>query len=218
MKKAFEANVSRAKPRVRLGAMMAEGGAASVETIDATPAAMVEALAQRVAAEPVIPDLAQVMKHRQESRVERPAAAEVLRQAIEEEAPAPVEYARAAPAPHVERAPPQPHAPVEYTRPAPPPMATIEAPAEEVEVQAEPPPQVLEDRTEARRERLKERLKAVRENPRPDPLPETVAEAGVLAVERISALQTEVAKARALNLTLTQDLEATRRQAERATE
>ena len=69
-----------------------------------------------------------------------------------------------------------------------------------------------------RRERLKERLKAVRENPRPEPLPETVAEAGVLAVERISALQTELVKVRTLNLALTQDLEATRRQAERATE
>src|SRR6185436_13937935 len=71
---------------------------------------------------------------------------------------------------------------------------------------------------ESRRERLKERLKAVRENPKPEPLPETVAEAGVLAVERISALQTELTKVRALNLALTQDLEGARRQAERATE
>jgi chromosome segregation ATPase len=37
-------------------------------------------------------------------------------------------------------------------------------------------------------------------------------------VERISGLQTELAKVRALNLALSQDLEATRRQAERATE
>jgi chromosome segregation ATPase len=65
---------------------------------------------------------------------------------------------------------------------------------------------------------LKERLKAVRENPKPEPLPETVAEAGVLAVERISALQTELTKVRAVNLALTQDLEGARRQAERATE
>lgn len=70
----------------------------------------------------------------------------------------------------------------------------------------------------ARRERLKARLKAARENPRPEPLPPTVAEAGVLAVERISTLQTELAKVKALNLTLTQDLEGARRQAEKATE
>src|SRR5713226_535517 len=70
----------------------------------------------------------------------------------------------------------------------------------------------------ARRERLKARLKAAREDPRPEPLPPTVAEAGVLAVERISTLQTELAKMKALNLTLTQDLEGARRQAEKATE
>jgi DNA repair exonuclease SbcCD ATPase subunit len=70
----------------------------------------------------------------------------------------------------------------------------------------------------ARRERLKARLKAAREDPRPEPLPPTVAEAGVLAVERISTLQTELAKVKALNLTLTQDLEGARRQAEKATE
>jgi DNA repair exonuclease SbcCD ATPase subunit len=70
----------------------------------------------------------------------------------------------------------------------------------------------------ARRERLRARLKAGREDPRPEPLPPTVAEAGVLAVERISTLQAELAKMKALNLTLTQDLEGARRQAEKATE
>ena len=69
-----------------------------------------------------------------------------------------------------------------------------------------------------RREKLKERLKAVRENPRPEPLPATVAEAGVLAVERIAHLQEELGKVRTLNLAVTQDLESARRQAERATE
>jgi DNA repair exonuclease SbcCD ATPase subunit len=70
----------------------------------------------------------------------------------------------------------------------------------------------------ARRERLKARLKAARENPRPEPLPPTVAEAGVLAVERISTLQAELTKVKALNLSLTQDLEGARRQSEKATE
>ncbi|MDX2014635.1 MAG: hypothetical protein SFW67_30835 [Myxococcaceae bacterium] len=95
--------------------------------------------------------------------------------------------------------------------------SAVEAPAEVREVQTAPVELPGPDATD-RRERLRERLKAVRENPRPEPLPETVAEAGVLAVERIAALQTELAKTRAMNLALSQDLEAARRQAERATE
>ena len=107
--------------------------------------------------------------------------------------------------------------------PAPAPVVTahIAAPPEVIEVQTPAPslPQHdHEDSPELRRERLRERLKAVRENPRPEPLPPTVAEAGVLAVERIATLQTELHKVKALNLALTQDLEGARRQAEKATE
>ena len=99
------------------------------------------------------------------------------------------------------------------------PRASFEPPPQVVEVQSPKPPLFDQGpQDDVRRERLKERLKAVRENPRPEPLPETVAEAGVLAVERISALQTEVTKVRSLNLALSQDLEAQRRQSERATE
>jgi len=67
-------------------------------------------------------------------------------------------------------------------------------------------------------ERLKARLKAVRENPRPEPLPASVSEAGLRAVERINALQAELNRVKGLNLTLTQELEAARRQSEKATE
>ncbi|MBL9039077.1 MAG: hypothetical protein JNG84_11215 [Archangium sp.] len=98
---------------------------------------------------------------------------------------------------------------------APQPQANAEAPETITEVQSPAAPEL---EPHERRERLRDRLRAVRENPRPEPLPETVAEAGVLAVERISALQSELTKARAMNLALTQDLEGTRRQAERATE
>ncbi|RKH98481.1 extensin-like protein, partial [Corallococcus praedator] len=87
----------------------------------------------------------------------------------------------------------------------------------QVEVQTPAPPQEAMD-SESRRERLKARLKAVRENPRPEPLPATVAEAGQRAVERITHLQADLTKVKALNLTLTQDLEVARRQAEKATE
>jgi uncharacterized coiled-coil DUF342 family protein len=111
----------------------------------------------------------------------------------------------------VEAVMPQPRTVVQSVRSA------VEAPAEVREVQTAPSELPAPDAGD-RRERLRERLKAVRENPRPEPLPETVAEAGVLAVERIAALQTELTKTRAMNLALSQDLEAARRQAERATE
>ncbi|WP_223641688.1 hypothetical protein [Corallococcus sp. EGB] len=95
-------------------------------------------------------------------------------------------------------------------------VARQEAAPAPVEVQTPAPPR--EDDSESRREKLKARLKAVRENPRPEPLPATVAEAGQRAVERITHLQAELTKIKALNLTLTQDLEVARRQAEKATE
>ncbi|WP_233582834.1 hypothetical protein [Corallococcus sp. CA053C] len=96
-------------------------------------------------------------------------------------------------------------------------VARQEAPPAQVEVQTPAPPREEMD-SESRRERLKARLKAVRENPRPEPLPATVAEAGQRAVERITHLQAELTRVKALNLTLTQDLEVARRQAEKATE
>ena len=234
MKKAFDANVSRAKPRVRLGAMMGE-------TISSQT---VESLAQQVAHEapPVIPsvemDLGSALKLRAQARATRSSAAEMLQEAIA----SPVDRNRG-PNPFTpssvegnevpefkssvdlsERAVPSTllgvNGPRYFVRPSPalaPVRAHAEAPPAVTEVQTAPPPNHEADPAE-RRERLRERLKAVRENPRPEPLPDTVAEAGVLAVERISALQTELSKARAMNLALAQDLEAARRQAERATE
>ncbi|MBJ6760195.1 extensin-like protein [Myxococcaceae bacterium JPH2] len=97
-------------------------------------------------------------------------------------------------------------------------VARTEAPPAEVEVQQPAAPREEALDADSRRERLKARLKAVRENPRPEPLPATVAEAGQRAVERITTLQAELTRVKSLNLTLTQDLEATRRQAEKATE
>ena len=227
MKKAFDANVSRAKPRVRLGAAFGE----VLDTHDL--AESVEAIAAAVANEPapVIPDLSAAVRERVSAfQQPRPTAVEAVQQAISQTTVVTRQVAVEAPrAAYVEPRVVQqqveaPRAPV--TRDVatgaqrPMPRAHAEAPAPVVEVQHVPPPTEMEpiDDSIGRRERLKERLKAVRENPRPEPLPETVAEAGVLAVERISALQTELVKVRALNLALSQDLEATRRQAERATE
>jgi DNA repair exonuclease SbcCD ATPase subunit len=178
MKKAFDDNVSRAKPRLRLGA-------AIMAQADATQAAM-EA--------PV--DLSEEVKSRAErAKAPRPTAAEAVQLALESTPPERVERVEG----RVLR-------------------AAVEPPPAIVEVQRPRAPQPQAPDGSVRREKLKERLKAVRENPRPEPLPETVAEAGVLAVERIALLQEELSKAKALNLALTQDLESARRQSERATE
>ncbi len=272
MKKAFDANVSRARPRLRLGSMLATSEAASVSDL-------VESLAQAVAQEPVIPsresppDLTQALRSKLSARASKPTAAEALAAAVqggdevEAFAPAvarpvlplePAPRAEAQPRPghqarsetfepvatsapqgsalrtdapqDVFEAPAMRHAPFASShgdapdeavraasRSAPSTRDAVEAPHEVREVQNAPLEVPAPDAAE-RRERLRERLKAVRQNPRPEPLPDTVAEAGVLAVERIAALQTELAKTRALNLALSQDLEAARRQAERATE
>jgi DNA repair exonuclease SbcCD ATPase subunit len=195
MKQGFDANVSRARPRVRLAAALNES------MVEQAPAAeiSVEAIAQAIAAEPA--SLAGAIKERA--------------QALHEPKPSAVEAVQAALAAPV--APVVPVAKVETTvrAHAEPPPAVIEVQTAPLPVREEAPQVEPSDR---RREKLKERLKAVRENPKPEPLPETVAEAGVLAVERISALQTELTKVRAVNLALTQDLEGARRQAERATE
>lgn len=194
MKKAFDANVSRAKPRMRLGLLTAPSAEAEVDTEASVSAASVEALAQQVVAE--APSLSAAIKERAAANASRVTMAERMTQALEREEAVLAMAVQA-----------EAHAPVAHAEPPP----------ELVEVQTAPEPTPLRD-IEERRASIKERIKAVRQNPRPEPLPDTVAEAGVLAVERISALQSELAKARAMNLALTQDLEAARRQSERATE
>lgn len=178
MKKAFDQNVSRAKPRVRLGAAFSE--LAPPEEVVSEPTHDVP--------EPARPDLAAEVRARAAvAAAPKPTAAEALQKALS------LEPARASAMP-------------------PPEVVEIQTPAPPV-----PPAPVRED-LEERRGRLKERLKAVRENPRPEPLPATVAQAGQMAVERIAALQSELTGLRKKNLMLAQELEATRRQSEKATE
>lgn len=170
MKKAFDQNVSRARPRLRVGAF--------TEAADA----VAEALGSR-----------------------------------EAEATPSTETVVASPEPAVTQAPvPELVARSDEPRPSPA-TQDLEPPAEPQARGRDPRSSPGSDAVR-RREQLKERLRAVRENPRPEPLPATVAEAGVLVVERISSLHAELQKVKALNLALTQDLEAARRQAEKATE
>jgi hypothetical protein len=260
MKKAFEQNVSRAKPRLRLGALT---GLIDPAAEPAPPEPDVSAEAPE-APTAEAPDLsAEVRARIERARAPRPTAAEAMDAALRSPEPtyapeaapaAPVTYASPAPAPEalLEHAAPA-AAPVTFAAPpaalhldglasgSPPeahpmtqasahaslphvtaavaePVARVEAPPPHVEVQTPAPPRDEAQDSADRRERLKARLKAVRENPRPEPLPATVAEAGQRAVERITHLQSELVKVKALNLSLTQDLEVSRRQAEKATE
>src|SRR5687768_18539024 len=138
MKKAFDQNVSRAKPRVRLGS--------------ATALTEVEPAARAPVAPP---DLAAEVKARAAAVAEpKPSAVQAVQLAIGA------------------------------------PRASAMPPPEVVEIQTPPVPGEVTEQLdlEERRERLKERLRSVRENPRPEPLPATVAQAGQLAVERISGL------------------------------
>jgi hypothetical protein len=225
MKKAFDQNVSRAKPRLRLGAAFATPEAEETESAIAEEVELEVAAAPSPAPPLPAPDLhGQVKARAAASRQPRPTATEAVQRALldEEPEPAPTPRARAHVGASVVDWPEVPRAQqssdghaAAWQRAAPEPVAHADAPPEVTEVQTPAPP-VLDP--SERRERLKERLKAVRENPRPEPLPATVAEAGVRVVERISVLQAELAQVKSLNLALTQDLEGTRRQAERATE
>jgi len=260
MKKAFEQNVSRAKPRLRLGAFTGVADPAESspsESPEQEPSAP---------SEPPSADLsAEVRARIERARAPRPTAAEAMEVALGAQEPPrarepvftsqvsePVTYASPEPesarfdddvgeAPVTFAAPPpaafhldgfsagrsqeahpmtqgSSHASLPHvTAMVAEPVARVEAPPQEVEVQTPAPPRE-EDDSDARRERLKARLKAVRENPRPEPLPATVAEAGQRAVERITHLQAELVKVKAANLSLTQELEVARRQAEKATE
>lgn len=231
MKKAFEQNVSRAKPRLRLGALTG--------LIEPEAAAEPPAPTASEPTAPAAPDLSTEVRARIErARAPRRSAAEAVSEALRPPEPAPTSAAvnalrspeRAATAPELPpqddadfddddmvttwRADASPRGAVESAAP----VARTEAPPAEVEVQMPPAPREEAMDPEARRNRLKERLKAVRENPRPEPLPASVAEAGQRAVERITTLQAELTRMKALNLGLTQELEVSRRQAEKATE
>jgi hypothetical protein len=236
MKKAFEQNVSRAKPRVRLGALTGLLDAPEAAETSESPEAAPEPVAEAPA--PTTADLSSEVRARIErARAPRPTASEAISAALR--APLSQHEAQAMAAVHTEvfgskteaaasrveavtprvtAAEPEPVAAGVLTASVE--VATVahgNARVMEVEVQTLPTP-VEELDAETRRERLKERLKAVRENPRPEPLPASVSEAGLRAVERINALQGELTRVKGLNLSLTQELEAARRQSEKATE
>ena len=226
MKKAFEQNVSRARPRLRLGALMNEQPAAEAPEppfaeeneaqVEETPAASLGAVvkARADAAREPRPSAVQAVQKAIEAQDDAKVAVAAVYSELKERSPVTARFQEPEVVHVVERAraaEPVPAAPVAHMEP-PRHAVEVQTPAPEVHRElSEPAPEI-------RRERLKERLKAIRENPRPEPLPPSVAEAGMLAVERIATLQAELSKVKALNLALSQDLEGARRQAEKATE
>lgn len=199
MKKAFDDNVSRAKPRVKLNAFAPAGGmdSSAAEVEESVPTSSAES------------DLSAEVKARAgRAKALKPASAEAIQNAFQSFEAPPSELPVTTSASTYQNG----KSATNGSKVSSPKGVSAKAPA------SDPKSTSSDQDPVARRVRLKERLRAVRENPRPEPLPATVAEAGVLAVERISVLQTELSQLKALNLALTQDLEGARRQAERATE
>lgn len=219
MRKAFDQNVSKARPKIRLGAQLAAPEPEVTQTAEPPPRP---------------PELADEVRARVEKRDAPSLTAKEALTAKLDVAPEPPRVVETRPLPastEVFAEPPEPAVPEERASLAEPavspevPEVHSSAAAQVTEARVEPElevepetfgPEALEP--SARRERLKERLRAVRENPKPEPLPATAAEAGLRAVERISALQEELGRVRALNQGLAQDLEAARRQSERDSE
>ncbi len=212
MKKAFDQNVSRAKPRLRLGSAdeTAEAVSGDADPLDPSSDALSSEIKARLErARGVEPETTEAVRYGSDaSAPPRNGAKTSTSSRNGSEASArggDAGAARENAADHPEH-PSADEMPKRKTEPAPHHRAGATQ-RDGSELTAE-----------ARRQRLKDRLRAARENPRPEPLPATVAEAGALAVERISSLQAEVSRLKALNLALTQDLESARRQAEKATE
>jgi hypothetical protein len=200
MKKAFEQNVSRSRPRVKLGSLLEETAAPPSEEAHAEARSVEPPEAPQ---RPAVSE-AETPKARQATAAPRTTVA----QAPEDDVPS-----RSAPSGRRGAEAVAEMLARHAAKPAPVAPHPASAP-----VARAVPASAAQETPTARREKLRARLKAARETPRPAPLPATAAAAGVLAVERIAALQTELAEAKALNLGLSQELEASRRQAERATE
>lgn len=227
MKKAFDQNVSRAKPRVKLGSpdLEAEAGSPAATTED--EAWVYEVAAQvagqaRVADAPPgpLPTARELMSAASKPPAPTPAAEPTSRARVEATLRGAADAPRAGsrPAPPMQAAPVKARAPVASPPTARSTTAVRSEPARAPASREVRPAPLSSDDIGARREKLRERLRNVREHPRPEPLPTNVAAAGVLVVERISQLQTELAALKAHNAALQHDLDVARRTAERATE
>ncbi|HET7753149.1 MAG TPA: hypothetical protein VFK85_04500 [Anaeromyxobacteraceae bacterium] len=194
MRKAFDANVPKLKPRLR--------GATVQVTEEPTATGEVEAA----------PDIAVI-----EEEISPTAALAGAAQAVEPE-PAAAPVAVQAPAPAVREVPVAPVEPVQpVARIEPEPVrAPPPAPVERVEARAQHEEVIFADASDvlARRERLlevKRRVEdAVRPRPRAEPAPERPAKAGESAIALVRELESQLARAREVETALRADLEDAR--------
>ncbi len=208
MRKAFDANVPKIRPRLRLGAL-ASGAPAAVEEdapaeLDATPST--PPLAAAAAPSPALaPEL-----HRSPEAIGAEAAAIAQRVAQIAHEVATEHPMRLEPSPAPRAYLPEPLEP----RPA---RAVSASSAQLRERAPEPIPERAALDPKERRERLKERLKAATARVEPAPAtPSSPTEARASALALVAQLQQELVDTRALNTALEKDLEQARQELGRA--
>ena len=208
MRKAFDANVSRAKPRLRLGALTSAGVIDPAQEVLGHPAQQA-ALAMVEHATAKANDHEQHHHHQvavQEaaSFAAPPATAASVQEKIA------AHLAQATLSPQASAAPPQEV--VTETVIAPKPTRVSEA-----RVQEPPAPVALDSRE--RREKLRERLKAATARVEPSqPTPQSPAEARTSALSLIAQLRTQLEDSQRMTAALSKDLEQTRAELARAAE
>lgn len=202
MRKAFDANVSRAKPRLRLGALTSTGVIDPAQEALAHPAQQALAMVEHATA--------QANGHDPHG----PATATV-------EAPVPAATVQEKIAAHLAQAGEEPKAAL-----APPPQVateTVEAPKRQriMEAKVAEPPAPVERAIDSRerREKLKERLKAATAKVEPSqPTPQSPAEARTSALSLIAQLRAQLEDSQTMAAALGKDLDQTRADLARAAE
>ncbi|HEY3452594.1 MAG TPA: hypothetical protein VGK67_39990 [Myxococcales bacterium] len=203
MRKAFDANVSRAKPRLRLGSLTSTGVIDPAQEALAHPAQQALAMVEHATAQANGHDAAAL-----EAPPPAPvAAAASVQEKITAHLAQTVEAPQALQASLV-----PPPAVVEETVEAPQRQRIMEAKVQE------PPAPVVVDSKE-RREKLKERLKAATAKVEPSqPTPQSPAEARTSALSLIAQLRQQLEDSQRLTAALAKDLDQTRSELGRAAE
>src|SRR5579863_6458262 len=195
MRKAFDENVPRLKPRLKLSSLFPQGEGQEALVTTEAPAAIEPGTPVEMATAAPTATEAPPLEWRSSSSVPAPAP-------VAEVAPAPARATSPAPAPVLALEPKPVPAPKAVKAAAPP------APAKDPVAEAQ-----------ARRRKLKERLKlASQPVTLAEPTPPTAVEARASALSLVGQLQAELEKANAMNAALTADLDSARNELARAIE
>ncbi|MGC4121362.1 MAG: hypothetical protein QM765_43655 [Myxococcales bacterium] len=212
MRKAFDANVSRSKPRLRLGAMTSTGVIDPAQDALSPEAEQALAMVEHATAQANSLDHAALP-----APTPTATTATVAPATVQEKITAHLAQTVEAPQAPV-AAPVEPRAAVE-----PPPAVvteTVEAPKPQQRIMeakvAEPPPALD---SKERREKLKERLKAATAKVEPSqPTPQSPAEARTSALSLIAQLRQQLEDSQKMATALGKDLDQTRAELARAAE